>query len=275
MKNILLIVLGVVIGTPMLVAGTSITSSLIAGQTVDEAVNTVALQVESILGRVETVEVKQTVIEATVASTTENVAATALQIEALKEQNSLLEQQNQTLKENVQVIEKKNATVEIELEKTKGDVAAITPPPLPDPVREFSVSKNEYTGRTELPANAKDSRVLSLRLTGGGNVDSTINTLRFEFSGQITAVKELGLHVINPFKSSFDTEAVLVENGVVVVTLNYPVPAGETRDIVVNVNTIAEFGDMVGGTVSVKLTAITSNGSFVGLPIIGDAYTLK
>lgn len=75
-KHIVIIVLVLFIGLPAVAMGSSITSSLIQGKSIPEAIEILATQVSSLIERVNILEAKQTEQERTIAC---NFAAEALQ----------------------------------------------------------------------------------------------------------------------------------------------------------------------------------------------------
>lgn len=81
--KILVIALTAIVGIPPVALGSSFTVSLIQGKTPSEAVQILAEQIDSILGRVENLETQQ-------AQTNENVTATQLEIERLQLENENL-----------------------------------------------------------------------------------------------------------------------------------------------------------------------------------------
>ncbi len=89
--KILVIALVVILGLPAVALGSSFTASLIQGKTPSEAVQILAEQIDSILGRVENLETQQ-------AQTNEDVTEAQLEIERLRLENENLKLQNENTK---------------------------------------------------------------------------------------------------------------------------------------------------------------------------------
>lgn len=102
--KILAIVLGVVIGLPVVALGGSFTTSLIQGKTPSEAIQILGEQIDLTLGRVENLESQQV-------QTSENVNVAQLEIERLKLENENLKLKTQ---DNQQAIGLANKCQELE-----------------------------------------------------------------------------------------------------------------------------------------------------------------
>lgn len=89
--KIFVITLAVIVGLPVVALGSSFTVSLIQGKTPTEAVQILAEQIDSLLGRVENLETQQ-------AQTSEDVTTAQLEIERLRLENENLKLQNEDIK---------------------------------------------------------------------------------------------------------------------------------------------------------------------------------
>ena len=89
-KKLIVLILVIFLGVPSVSLGGSFVVSLIQGKTPSEAVQIIAEQMDSIIGRVQTLETKQV-------ETSQNIKQTNLEIERLKLENQNLKLRNDNL----------------------------------------------------------------------------------------------------------------------------------------------------------------------------------
>lgn len=209
MKNIIINIILTIILIPVVATGASLGSSLIAGKTIDEAVQILADQVVILTGRVDTLEAAQNSLIVQQASTTATQKVDRFDIDVIKEQNALLKAQNETLTTKSADLETKVKVADTELQNVKQtqqtQQAIISPPP----VMSVSISASGWGYDSNIPHDRiwrGDS--IPLRLIG-------VN-VKTDDSNVDISVRSITVRLIGDYNPSMFTALRIEKNGAIV-----------------------------------------------------------
>ena len=270
MKQILLslgrILAGVVIGVPVLVTASATIPALIEGQSVPEALSTLAGSVELLMGRVDTLERGQ------IGTATSTVAIEA-GLSDLRTANESLERANASLASKLDYLEARPAQV---IERT---TIVEKSAPVPVTIVEVDIPEELYVSLKNRPQRsdpigdgAKNVQMFSIHLQASGNVPVAIDGFYVALRGD--APREM----INSIELLAGNDALLATDvGGTPGVLEYHVTInpGEGRDFIIAIDMdddVASFGPR---SIGLSLDNIlVSNAKVVGfLPVEGMLYT--
>lgn len=287
MKNLIIGTLVTITAIPAIVAGASLTQSLIAGKTTSEALVILAEQID-ILGTKQEVSeatttalvVNQSVLETTTNDLVVKQSAIENSINTLAAENALLKSKNQLLEQKSDILEQKSATLEqkstaLEQKSTKleqdlqATVASLPPPP-PAETHTLTLSLNTY-GYEVVHTEGKKAYLMAVRVTNTGNTATNIESFIINQIGACELAEVWSAKGNDAFLGStsvFGCEAPLS------LPVNYVVPSGEFRDVVIYGRMADPFRIDERGSFSLELTgAVATNGTISGYPLVGYTFT--
>jgi len=261
---------GIVIGVPVLVTGASVGSYLIEGQSVPEALQTVANNIEMLMGRVNKIEQDQ-------ASFATSTTAIEEGLSSLKTSNEELKAKNEHLESKLNEIEQRppqTTVVERTVIERQPIVMPITPPEIkPDIKEELHVSLKNRPQHDILGDGRKNIQMLSVHLHSTG--DQPINVLGFYVgltgNAPRSMINEINLLAGNDAELATDRNAT---QGVL--EYHFTLQANEERDLILAIDMDDDIRSYSPSQIGLRLDNIIVDGdvNVVGqFPIEGLLYT--